>query len=333
MMKQFVQQVIITGTGSCLPDRVLTNEELEKSVDTSDAWIRETLGIRERRVSAADQATSDLAWKAGRAAIDNAGLTVGDIDLIIVATATPDRIAPSTACIVQDKLGAFNAVAFDIAAVCSGFLYGMSVAASSIASHLYENVLVIGADTFSMITDWERRDCVFFGDGAGAAVMSHTNNDDEGFLAFRLYSDGSGKDAFTVPAGGSENPPSHETIEKGLHSFRMDGRKVFEKATTVLPEAILQVLADTGLSVDDIDFMIPHQPSIGILRKTAEILGLPIEKVMMNMDRYANTSGGTIPILLDEVNRAGSLQPGSIVLFAAIGSGWTWGASLMRWGG
>ncbi|MBT7899972.1 MAG: beta-ketoacyl-ACP synthase 3, partial [Candidatus Marinimicrobia bacterium] len=260
----------------------------------------------------------------------DAKLTVGDIDLIIVATATPDRLAPSTACFVQDKLKAYNAVAFDLAAVCSGFLFSMSVASQYIANGVYHNVLVIGADTFSKITDWSRRDAVFFGDGAGAAVISHANVN-EGFLAFRLYSDGRGKYNFTVPAGGSELPSSNETIEKGLHYFQMDGREVYETGTKVLPKAINQVLSDTGLSINDIDYMIPHQPSIVILKKTAEIIGLPFEKVMTNMDKYANTSGGTIPILLDELKKSKRLNNGDIILFAAVGSGWTYGASIIKW--
>ena len=329
-MKQYVRQVKIIGTGSYTPETVYTNKYLESIVNTDDQWIQEKLGINERRIAAHNQATSDLGTEAAGNAIDNAGLNVEDIDLIIVATATPDRLAPSTATIVQDKIKAYNAVAFDISAVCSGFLYGMSVASQFIASGVYDNVLVIGADTFSRITDWKRRDCVFFGDGAGAAVLSHGNSN-EGFMAFRLYSDGRGKWNYTIPAGGSEIPASEETVKKGLHYFQMNGRAVYETGTRVLPQAINKVLDDTSLTVNDIDFMVPHQPSIAILKKTAEIIGLPFEKVMKNMDRYANTSGGTIPILLDEINRAGKLHNGSVILFAAVGSGWTYGASIMKW--
>ena len=329
-MKQFVRNVKIVGTGSYVPDKIYTNKYLESIVDTNDEWIEKILGIKERRIADDNQATSDLAYRAGERAIENANLTKDDIDLIIVATSTPDRPCPSTACFVQDKLKAYNAVAFDIAAVCSGFLYGMSVASQFIASGVYDNVLVVGADTFSKITDWTRRDCVFFGDGAGAAVLSHAN-DDEGFLAFRLYSDGRGKYHFTVPAGGSENPASIKTVEEGLHYFQMNGKEVFKSATTLLPQAIRKVLKDTGLKVDDIDYMIPHQPSIGILKKTAEILEFPFEKVMTNMDKYANTSAGTIPILLDELNKSGKLKKCNIIVFTAIGAGWTWGASIIKW--
>ena len=225
-----------------------------------------------------------------------------------------------------------NAAAFDITAVCSGFLFGMSVASQYIASGVYNHVLIIGADTFSKITDWTRRDCIFFGDGAGAAVLT-LSNVTEGFLAYRLYTTTEDRMlGFTIPGGGSEIPLTKENIDDNHQYFQMDGHAVFESATTVLPKAINQVLEDTGLTVDDIDIMIPHQPSIRILKRTAELIGLPFEKVMHNMERYANTSGATIPILLDECNRAGMLKKGDIVLFAAVGSGWTYGASIIKWG-
>lgn len=327
-MKQIIRNVRISGTGSYLPDTVYSNEYLETVASTNAAWVYDNVGIKERHIASPTEATSDLATMAGKRAIDNAGLSAGEIDLIIVATATPDRLAPSTAAIVQDKLNAYDAVAFDIAAVCSGFLYAMSIASQFIMTHVYDTVLVIGADTFSRITDWTRRDCIFFGDGAGAAVLTHG---DQGFLAFKLFTDGRGKWNFTVPAGGSEMPASVDTVAQKLHTFRMNGKAVYETATTLLPHAITGVMADAGLSIDDIDLMIPHQPSIRILKKTAEVLGLPFAKVMTNMDRCANTSGGTIPILLDETHRSGRIKKGDIILFAAIGSGWTYGASLLRW--
>ena len=329
-MRQLVRNVKISGTGSYTPEKIYTNQYLETIIETNSKWIEDHLGIKERRIAADNQFTSDLATEAALNAIENSGITRDDIDLIIVATATPDRLAPSTAAIVQDKIKAYNAVAFDISAVCSGFLYAMSIASQFIASGVYDNVLVIGADTFSRITDWTKRDAVFFGDGAGAAVLTH-GNEDEGFLAFRLYTDGRGKWNFTVPAGGSEIPASAKTIENNLHYFQMNGRAVYETGTKVLPQAINKVLSDTGFTIDDIDLMIPHQPSIRILEKTAEIIGLPWEKVMTNMDKYANTSGGTIPILLDEVNRAGKLKKGDLILFASVGSGWTYGASIIKW--
>jgi 3-oxoacyl-[acyl-carrier-protein] synthase-3 len=329
-MKQVIRNVKIIGTGSYVPKRIITNEYLEKTAETNAEWIYKTIGIKERRIAASDEATSDLAFRAGINAIKDSGLNNSDIDLIIVATATPDRLAPSTACIVQDKLGAYSAVAFDLAAVCSGFLFGMSVAAQYIASGVYDNVLVIGSDIFSRITDWTHRNSIFFGDGAGAAVISH-GNVNEGFLAFRLYADGRGKYNFTIPAGGSEMPASLETVRNKLHYFKMNGKAVFDTATKVLPLAIKQVLQDTGLKIEDIDYMIAHQPSIGILRKTAEDIGLPFEKVLRNMERYANTSAGTIPILLDETKKSGTLKKGNIILFAAVGSGWTYGTALIKW--
>jgi len=329
-MQQLVRNVRIIGPGSYAPETVYTNEYIETIAPTNAQWVEENLGIKERRIAAPDQPTSDLAAKAGLKAIESAGLNPEDIDLIIVATSTPDRLAPSTAAIVQDRIKAYNSVAFDLAAVCSGFLFAMSTAAQYIATGIYNHALVIGADTFSKIIDWSRRDCVFFGDGAGAAVLTHSDSD-KGFLAFRLYTDGRGKWNFTIPGGGSEYPLSHENVDAGHRYFQMVGKEVYETGVQVLPKSINQVLADTGLSIDDVDYMIPHQPSIRILKDTARIIGLPFEKVMTNMDRYANTSGGTIPILLDETNRAGKLKPGTLVLFAAVGSGWTYGASLIRW--
>jgi 3-oxoacyl-[acyl-carrier-protein] synthase III len=329
-MKQKVFNIKIAGTGSYVPEKVVTNEYLEATVPTTAKWIYENLGIKERRVAAPGEFTSDLAAKAGLMAIKHAGLSSSDIDLIIVATATPDRMAPSCAAIVQDKIMAYNSVAFDVAAVCSGFLYAMSIASQFVMGGVYKHVLIIGADVFSRITDWSKRECVFFGDGAGAAVMSASECED-GFFAFRLYTDGKGKWNFTVPAGGSELPASNETVESGLHYFKMNGSEVYNTATVVLPKAITEVLADCNLTIDDISLMIPHQPSVRILQKTAEIIRLPFEKVMTNMDKYANTSGGTIPILLDEVNRAGKIKKGDILLFAAVGSGWTYGASLLKW--
>lgn len=330
-MRQLVRNVKIIGTGSYVPKKIFTNEYLETIIPTNAAWIYENVGIKERRIAADNETTSDLAAIAGLNAVYDSGLTVKDIDLIIVATATPDRKAPSTAAITQHKMKAFNAAAFDINAVCSGFLFGTSVASQYIASGIYNNVLVIGADVFSRITDWRKRDAIFFGDGAGAAVLSSANIS-EGFLAFRLYTDTSDKMfGFTVPGGGSEHPLSKETIDNDLQYFQMDGHAVYESATKVLPQAINQVLTDTGLSIDHVDMMIPHQPSIRILRKTAEMIGLPFEKVKHNMERYANTSGGTIPILLDEVRKTGKIKQGDIILFAAVGSGWTYGASIIKW--
>ena len=328
-MKQLVRNVKIIGTGSYVPELIYTNEYLEKLIPTNANWIFENLGIKERRIAAPNQASSDLASIAGKRAIEDANLKSEDIDLIIVATSTPDRKAPSTAAFVQHKINAYNAAVFDLNAVCSGFLFGMSVATQYIASGVYNNILVIGVDTFSKITDWRKRDAVFFGDGAGAAIITSANVT-EGFLAYRLYTETTTEMlGFTIPGGGSEIPLNDQNLDEQY--FKMNGKSVYETATKSLPKAINQVLADTGLSIDDIDIMIPHQPSIKILQKMAELIGLPFEKVMTNMDKYANTSGGTIPILLDEVNKSGKIKKGDIVLFAAVGSGWTYGASIIKW--
>ncbi|MBS4061453.1 MAG: ketoacyl-ACP synthase III [Bacteroidetes bacterium] len=323
-----MRNVYIKGTGSYAPANIVKNDFFEK-VGSSDEWIFERLGIRERRISTGET-TSDLGYKAGLLAIENAGLTVNDIDLLIVATATPDRQAPSCACFIQEKLEAFNTVAFDVAAVCSGALFTISVGVQYIKSGMYNNVLVIGADTFSNITDWSRRDSVFFGDGAGAMVLSHTE-EDKGFLDFVLHSDGRGKEHFTIPGGGSENPANQETIDKRQHYFQMNGQEVFNTAIDVVPKSINEILAKNNFSIDQIDYMLPHQPSIKILQEIARRVNMPFEKVKTNMDRYANTSGGTIPILLDELHRSDTFKPNDMLLFAAVGAGWTWGTALYRW--
>ena len=292
----------LLGTGSYLPPMIVTNKEMADNTDTNAAWIWKNLGIKERRI-AVYGTTSLLASGAALRAIDNSGLTKDDIDLLIVATATPDMKAPSTACLVQEEIEAYNAVCFDVNAVCSGFLYAMSIADAFLSMGIYTHALIIGADTFSTITDWTSRDAVFFGDGAGAAVFTYG-----GESTFRLYSDARGN-GFEVP---------------NLGTFDMNGRAVYDKAVLELPKAIEVVLDDAGLTIDDIDYMIPHQPSIGILKETAKRIGLPWEKVMTNMDKYANTAAATIPILLDEV------RPKGKVLFAAMGSGWTWGAAILK---
>ena len=319
----------IIGTGSYLPEKVYTNEYLESIVDTTSSWIYNNLGIKKRHISASNQSTSDLATISAENSLKDANLLPSDIDLIIVATSSPDRLAPSTACIVQDKLKAYNAAAFDISAVCSGFLFAMSTACQFISSGTYENILVIGADTFSKITDWSKRDCVFFGDGAGSVVIQRSIK--EGFLSHQLFSDGRGKFNFTIPAGGSEIPASKDSVENKLHYFKMNGKNVFETAIKVLPIAIKKALNEANLEINDIKFLIPHQPSINILKETAKIIGFPFSKVMTNMDKYANTSGATIPILLDEINKDNKLNKDDFIMFAAVGSGWTYGASIIKW--
>lgn len=323
-----MHNVYIRGTGSYAPANVVKNDHFD-SVGSSDEWIFKNLGIRERRISTGET-TSDLGAAAGQRAIEDAGLTPQDIDLIIVATATPDRPCPSCASFVQDKLGARNAVGFDIAAVCSGALFSIATAAQFVRTGMYENVLVIGADTFSTIIDWSRRDAVFFGDGAGALILSQTA-ENKGFLDFLLHTDGRGKEHFHVPAGGSEQPASIQTVNERQHFFQMNGKEVFKTAVEVIPACITELLTKHGVAIEDIKCMLPHQPSIRILQEVARKIGMPFEKVKTNMDRYANTSGGTIPIVLDETHRNGEFTEGDLVLFAAVGAGWTWGAALYRW--
>ena len=318
----------IKGTGSYAPKNVVKNDFFE-SVGSSDKWIYENLGIKERRISTGET-TSDLAYQAGLIAIQDAGLKAQDIDLIIIATATADRLAPSCACFVQEKLKATNAVAFDISAVCSGALFATATAVQYIKSGMYKNVLVIGADTFSTITDWGRRDAVFFGDGAGALLLSDTK-EDKGFVDFLLHTDGTGKDHFTIPGGGSEKPSSEQTLKNNEHTFRMNGPQVYKTAIDVVPKCIDQLLEKNNCDIAQIKYLLPHQPSIKILQEVARRVGLPFEKVQTNMDKYANTSGGTIPIILDETLKNNTFETGDLLLFAAVGAGWTWGTALYKW--
>jgi 3-oxoacyl-[acyl-carrier-protein] synthase-3 len=307
----------ILSTGSYVPPKIVTNEELELTVPTKAAWIHENLGIKERRVSDDEVYTSDLAAEAARRALESADIDPESLDLILLATATPDRKAPSTACLVKHKLGLESTFpALDIAAVCSGFLYGLSIASNLMKGGSYRRVLVIGADTFSKITNWNSRDCVFFGDGAGAAVVEACD-DPEALFDSRLYSDTRETDNFTVY-------PSDRF-------FTMNGRAVYETGARVLPEAILALLEKNALRIEDVRWIIPHQPSHLLLRETAKRLNFPFERVRRNMDRYANTSAATIPLLFDEVRRSGDLERGDLVVFAAVGSGWAWGAAVYRW--
>lgn len=312
--------VFIKGTGAYVPEKVVPNQYFER-VGSSDEWIYNTLGIKERRIVTTEK-SSDLAAKAGQKAIEDAGLEVSDIGLIIVATSTPDKQAPSCACYVQEKLGAKKAVAFDLSAVCSGAMFAMSVGYQFVKNNTYEHVLVIGADTFSKVIDWERRDAVFFGDGAGAMVLSKTT-EDKGFIDFNLFSDGSGTEHFTIE---NKNP---EDADSKCY-FYMDGKEIYNGATALVPKAINALLEKNNFSIEDIDLMVPHQPSIGILKSIAKQIGLPFEKVMTNMDKYANTSGGTIPIALNDAFKEGKLNNAKHILFAAVGAGMTWGTALYK---
>ena len=310
-------RVSINSTGSYVPARILTNEEVVENLPTSSEWIVETLGIRERRIAEPEEYTSDLAARAGLDAIAAAELKPNEIDMIIVATSTPDRKAPSSACIAQAKMGITNCcAAFDVSAVCSGFLYGVTIAGQFIQNGTYENALVIGADTFSKVTDWKHRNCVFFGDGAGAVVLKRSDREN-GLFASVLGAEGEGID--------------HFTIFPGDPYFTMNGKAVYEKATTTLPECIQQILCLNRLGLEEVSMIIPHQASARVLKRTAEALNAPYSRMQTNLELFANTAGASVPLVLDQVNRRGLIHDGDLLLFAAIGAGWTWGASLYRW--
>jgi 3-oxoacyl-[acyl-carrier-protein] synthase-3 len=314
-----IKSVGVLGTGSYVPTRAVTNAELSGNDPSQAAWVEANLGIRERRIAAPGQTTSDLAACAGRRCLENADLNARDVDLVIVATATPDRLAPSTACIAQDKIGAVNAACFDLAAVCSGFVYAFVTGAQFVATGQCRNVLVIGADTFSRVTNWHDRSCVFFGDGAGAALLCPCP-EPFGLLASELRADGRGKWNFTIP-------------NEGDQTWMMNGQAVFDTATAVVPDAVATVLARSGLSVADVDLLLPHQPSIRVLERIAERLGIDFARVATNMHLYGNTAGASVGVVLDEANRSGRLAEGAVVALAAVGSGWTWGAAVLRWPG
>ncbi|MCK9267722.1 MAG: ketoacyl-ACP synthase III [Alkaliphilus sp.] len=321
----------ITGTGSCLPEKKLTNFDLEKMVDTTDEWIRTRTGISERRIADNKTATSDLATEAAKIAIDDAGLLLEDIDLIIVATATPDMAFPSTACIVQKNIGAKNAVAFDIEAACSGFLYALAIGEQFIKTGVYRNVLIIGAETLSKITNWkDRRTCVLFGDGAGAAVLQQVEGG-LGILSSSLGSDGFRGDYLTQPAGGSRMPASIKTILNDLHYIHMDGREVFKFAVRAMSKSALEIIKDVGYNIEDVDYMIPHQANIRIIEAVAKKINLTMDKVYVNLNDYGNMSVASIPVALDEAVKKGSVKAGDIIILVAFGGGLTWGSSVIKW--
>ena len=316
---------VVKGSGSSLPKRVVSNEELAKTVDTSDQWIRERTGITQRYIAGEGETTSTLATAAARAALADAGIDARAVDLIVLATATPDRTFPATATLVQDSLGCDGAAAFDVAAVCSGFLYALATADSMIRTGMAKCALVIGAETFSRILDWEdRATCVLFGDGAGAIVLAAEDvaEDGPGVLASRLHAAGEHGDLLYVDGG----PSTTGTVGK----VRMMGREVFRHAVVNLAEVLEEVLAATGYQATDIDWVVPHQANRRILDATAKKLGLPIDKVVVTVDRHANTSAASVPLAFDEARRDGRLKPGNLVMLEAMGGGFTWAASLVR---
>ncbi|MBT9252983.1 MAG: ketoacyl-ACP synthase III [Brockia lithotrophica] len=320
----------ILGTGAYVPEQVLTNFDLERRMDTSDEWIRSRTGIRERRIAREDQAASDLAHPAAEEALRVAGIGPADLDGILVATTTPDHVFPSTAALLQRKLGAWNAWAFDMSAACSGFIYGLAVAASFVESGRARHVLVVGAEVLSRITDWEdRTTAVLFGDGAGAAVVGPVA--EGGFLSFVLGADGGGADLLVLPAGGSRLPASRRTVEERQHFLKMNGREVFKFAVRIMAEASEEALRRAGLTKDDLDLLVPHQANYRIIDAAQERFQLPSGKVVVNLDRYGNMSAASTPVALHEAYRAGRLSPGNVVLLVAFGGGLTWAATVLRW--
>jgi 3-oxoacyl-[acyl-carrier-protein] synthase-3 len=321
----------IVGTGAYLPEKVLTNADLEKRVETTSEWIIERTGIRERRIASEKEAASDLAFQAAEEGLKAASLRPSDLDFIIVATATPDMLFPSTACIVQDRLQARSAFAFDLSAACSGFLYALSVADQFLCGGQAKTGLVVGSEVLSRFIDWkDRSTCILFGDGAGAAVL-RSEKGNRGILSTHLHSDGAFGDLLCIPGGGSRIPPSPRMIQEGLQYIKMRGNETFKVAVNMLNDVVAEVLDHHGLRADEIKLLIPHQANLRIIQAVAKKLGLPMEKVMVNLDRYGNTSAASIPIALDEAVRKGRLHRGDLILLEAFGGGLTWGAALVRW--
>jgi 3-oxoacyl-[acyl-carrier-protein] synthase-3 len=321
----------IVGTGAYLPPNIITNKDLEKMVDTTDEWIKSRSGIEERRVTGPDMATSDMAVEAAKKALVDAGVGPEEIELIIMATVTPDNAYPSAACTVQQKLGAVNAAAFDLAAGCSGYMYGLAVGTQFIKSGFYKKVLVIGGDNLSKFTNWsDRATCVLFGDGAGGAVLSEVE-EGYGLLSFELGADGTGGELLILPAGGSKLPASEETVRQGLHYTQMSGNEVYKFAVRIMDSAVKQALEKIEMKPEDLDYLVPHQANIRIITHAARRLKMPMDKVFVNLHKYGNTSAGSIAIALDEAKREGKIKRGDLIAFVGFGAGLTWGAGVCRW--
>ncbi|MCS6804823.1 MAG: beta-ketoacyl-ACP synthase III [Acidobacteriota bacterium] len=322
----------ITGLGACVPDRVLTNADLEAMVDTTDEWIRTRTGIRERRICTEAEATSDLALKAAQQALASAGVKPEELDLIVHATMTPDRLWPSTGSTVQGRLGAVNAGAFDVNAACSGFIYALAVGAQMVRTGLYRKVLVIGADVVTKFLDYtDRQICVLFGDGAGAVLLEPVPEQDEGLISFFLGSDGTRSQVMYIPAGGSRIPPSHHALDEKLNFPVMDGFETFQFATWAMMDSIQKALAHSPYQIQDVNLIVPHQANIRIIQTAARWLSVPMEKFSVTIDRYGNTVAASIPLSLYDEVRAGRLQRGDLVALTSFGAGLTWASALLRW--
>lgn len=321
----------ITGIGSFLPKKVLTNDDLTKMLDTTDEWITKRTGIKERRIVENGATASDLAIEASLRALDDANVLPSEVDLIVAATITPDCLVPSTACFLQDKIGASNAGAFDILAACAGFVYALSIAKSFVASGAMKTVLVVGTECLSKITDYtDRSTCILFGDGAGAVIVQRGNGRRE-IITTHLGSDGSQAELLMLPAGGSRLPTSHETIESRSHYIRLKGKELFKVAINNMVDVITKTVAENNMKIEDIDLIIPHQSNIRIIEAAMDRLKLPRKKAYINIDRFGNTSSASIPIAIDEIDKGGMLNPGDLVLLVAFGGGLTWSSSIIKW--
>lgn len=330
LRRGLVRGARISALGVHVPERVLTNDEISQFLDTSDEWITTRTGIRERRIAAVDEAASDLGELAARRCLESAGLAPDEVDLVLVATISPDHLMPATASIVADRIGASRAGAFDIQAGCTGFVYALAVATAFVAAGIYENVLVVGTEVLSKMVDWEDRStCVLFGDGAGAVLVQPT--DDGSIFSFDLGNDGSGAQFLLVPAGGSRLPASFETVRQHEHAMHMNGSEVFRFATRTVAESCDKVLRDAGLTPDQVDLFVPHQANIRIIESVARRLGFSEAQVFANLDRYGNTSCASIPLCLHEASQNGRLKKGDVLLMAGFGAGLTWGSCLTRW--
>jgi 3-oxoacyl-[acyl-carrier-protein] synthase-3 len=320
----------ITGIGSYVPEKVLTNKDLEEMVDTNDEWIRSRTGIEERRIAADSTTTSDLAYEASLAALEDAGLEAEELDMILVATITPDMPFPATACLLQDRLDAGEVAAFDLEAGCSGFVYALSTATQFVQTGAYDNILVVGAETLSKILNWEDRNtCVLFGDGAGAAVVQPVETG--GILSNVLGADGSGGELLKIPAGGSRQPACLETAENNLHYIEMEGNAVFKFAVRIMSKAALQALKEAGLDREDVDFFVPHQANTRIIDAATKRLKVDDDDVFVNLNKYGNTSAASIPLALDEAKEAGKIKKGDNIVLVGFGAGLTWAASVIEW--
>ena len=326
-------RAVVAGTGAYLPEKILTNQDLEKSLDTSDAWITARTGIRERRIAAEEESASTMATKAGKQALEAGGIGPEDVDMIIVATSSPDVLFPSTACFVQNELQAFGSAAYDVSAVCSGFIFGLSIAEQYLKTGRYEHILLIGSEVNSRIVDWsDRATCILFGDGAGALLLNRVEQEKPlGILSTHIYSDGSLSDLICVPGGIGRTGINKQDIDDKKYSIKMSGNATFKVAVKRMTEVIQEALEFNGLSIEEVDLLIPHQANERIIRAVAERLKYPMEKVLMNIHKYGNTSAASIPIGINEAWRDGRIQPGETSVLGAVGAGLTWGSAVIKW--